>query len=135
MVSLLRLSHSVHFAVWTLTTVMRVGSEEQVRSLPLAAWMNEPGVLSATALGEDAEVGEEALGVAGRGMTEFVGTNRSGGDGVFSGEDMLTCRFEPKQFRRDVAQAETTRSDTQVIDQYPILEIWRVGAVLGCPEN
>jgi hypothetical protein len=104
-VSLLRLSHSVHFAVWTLTTVMRLGSAEQVRSVPLAVRMDAPGVLGATALGEDAAVGEEAPGVAGRGIGEFVGPAWLGEDGVFPGEDMLAYRLEPEEFSCDVAQS------------------------------
>jgi hypothetical protein len=63
-VSLLRLSHSVHFAVCTFTRVICVGSDEQVRRLP-------PGVRATGLARETPDVRtkgllSEVLGVCGR---------------------------------------------------------------------
>jgi hypothetical protein len=94
MVALLRLSHSVHFAVWTLTTVMSVGSAEQVRSRPSGVRMegevSEAGVLGAMLFEEPAELGDEAAGVAGGGIGELAGADRLGGDGVFARDVMVS---------------------------------------------
>jgi hypothetical protein len=96
MVALLRLSHSVHFAVWTLTTVMRVGSAEQVRSLPSGVRMegeaSVAGVLGAVRFEEPAELGDEAAGVAGGGIGDDAGADRFGGDGVFARDGIVLGR-------------------------------------------
>jgi hypothetical protein len=99
MVSLLRLSHSVHLAVCTLMTVMWAGSEEQVLMLPpgvCAAGLSRdlPGVWDMVGVYEPLEEveGIEALGVAGgtMGMDAASIGWADWGDGVFVGEDIVS---------------------------------------------
>jgi hypothetical protein len=108
MVSMLRLSHSVHFAACTFTRVICAGSDEQVRRLPLGVRATglartTPGVRTEGLLsklfgvrggaGVRGVVGVmeifEALGVAGGAMGLCVETARGGGDGVFASEDIV----------------------------------------------
>jgi hypothetical protein len=113
MVSILRLSHFVHFAVWTLTSIQDFGLVVHWGSVPLAVRRDELGVLGAMVLEVDVEVGEEAPGVTGRSMGEFVGTGWSGGEGVFLGEAMLVYRLEPEDLNRDVVLVKIMRSNSR----------------------
>lgn len=99
--SLLRLSHSVHLAVWTLTTVITAGSAEQACSDPpgvratglLADKVRLAGVRGTLAeRGEDEDGGGMGvlIGEDGSGIGVFVGLAGGGvGDGVFGREDMV----------------------------------------------
>lgn len=101
-VSLLRLSHSVHLAVCTLTTVMASGLDEQTRNEP-------PGVR-----GTGLDRGVARPGVRGVAVTDGEGDG-GGGIGVLvgfagggGGDGVLGCG-------EDMAAVSTLEMDTMVL--------------------